>query len=104
MRSAPLVGLALAGAYLLGSLEHHARADDPAEQRLMQELVKIEREQADALKAIAAAEPTQRALREQTEALKSIARTLDSELARAQTGQVEALRNIAHAAERCTNR
>jgi hypothetical protein len=107
MRRAVMVSVALFASYWLGTLERTARADDPARDRtaaLLQQLVAIQREQAEALKAVAQAEPAQRAQREQTEALRSIAHALEGDLGHAQAEQADALRSIARNTERCVNR
>jgi hypothetical protein len=99
MRQTLLVVLALLAAFVLGTLQRPAHAENLEElstSALLAKLVMAQKEQAENLKAIALGGELIRRQREQAESLKTIAD--------AQRDQTEALKTIARAAERGANR
>jgi hypothetical protein len=110
MQQKLLIGLALVAAYALGTLQAPARADNLEElstSALLARLISVQQHQADSLRPIGEAlktwgtmgEATRRD-REQTEALFTIAKQMrDSD-----REQLDALKAIARASERCASK
>jgi hypothetical protein len=110
MKQSVLIGLALVAAYALGTLRVPARAENLEElstSALLARLITVQQQQADALKPVGKAletwgtmgEATRRD-REQTEALFTIAKQMREN----DRDQLDALKAIARATERCANK